>query len=64
MNITLYANEKTINYCGAKLLSIEEGREIFFRGKYEDNSVEISLNGEHVEIQIKIKEREDKQWKQ
>ena len=64
MNITLDAKGKTINYCGAKLLSIEEGREIFFRGKDEDNAVEISLNGEHVEIQIKIKKMEYKQWKQ
>lgn len=61
MNITLDAKGKTINYCGAKLLSIEEGREIFFIGKDEDNAVEISLNGEHVEIQIKIKKREYKQ---
>ena len=57
MNITLDANGKTANYIGAKLLSIEEGREIFFRGREEDNAVEISLNGEHVEIEIKIKDR-------
>ena len=60
MNITLEANGNTNNYIGAKLLSIEEGREIFFRGRNEDNAVEIPLNGERVEIQIKIKEREVK----
>ena len=59
MNITLDANGETTNYIGAKLLSIEEGRELFFRGRNEDNAVEISLNGERVEIQIKIKDRED-----
>nr|DAR96197.1 MAG TPA: hypothetical protein [Caudoviricetes sp.] len=59
MNITLDANGETTNYIGAKLLSIEEGRELFFRGRNEDNAVEISLNGERVEIQIKIKDRDD-----
>lgn len=57
MNITLYANGKTTNYIGAKLLSIEEGRELFFRGRDEDNAVEISLNGERVEIEIKVKDK-------
>lgn len=57
MNITLDANGEITNYIGAKLLSIEEGRELFFRGRDENNAVEISLNGERVEIQIKIKER-------
>ena len=57
MKITLDANGKTTNYIGAKLLSIEEGRELFFRGRDEDNSVEISLNGERVEIEIKIKDK-------
>lgn len=57
MNITLDANGKTTNYIGAKLLSIEEGRELFFIGRDEDNAVEISLNGECVEIEIKIKDK-------
>lgn len=57
MNITLDANGKTTNYIGAKLLSIEEGRELFFRERDKDNSVEISLNGERVEIEIKIKDK-------
>lgn len=57
MNIKLDANGETTNYIGAKLLSIEEGRELFFRGRNEDNAVEISLNGERVEIEIKIKDR-------
>lgn len=57
MNITLDANGKTTNYIGARLLSIEEGRELFFRGRDEDNAVEISLNGERVEIEIKIKDK-------
>lgn len=56
MNITLDANGKTTNYNGAKLLSIVEGEIIFFRGKYKNNAVEIPLNGEHIEIEIKIKE--------
>lgn len=56
MNIKLDANGEITNYIGAKLLSIEEGRELFFRGRNEDNAVEISLNGERVEIEIKIKD--------
>lgn len=56
MNITLYANGKPTNYSCAKLLSIVEGEIIFFRGKYKNNAVKIPLNGEHVEIEIKIKE--------
>ena len=57
MNITLDAYGKTTNYIGAKLLSIEEGRELFFRGRDEDNAVEISLNDERIEIEIKIKDK-------
>lgn len=57
MNIKLDANGETTNYIGAKLLSIEEGRELFFRGRNEDNAVEISLNGERIEIQINIKDK-------
>lgn len=56
MNITLYANGKPKNYSCAKLLSIVEGEIIFFKGKYKNNAVKIPLNGEHVEIEIKIKE--------
>lgn len=57
MNITLDANGEITNYIGAKLLYIAEGRELFFRGKNDNNAVEISLNGERVEIQIKIKDK-------
>lgn len=56
MNITLDANGKTTNYSGAKLLSIVEGEIIFFKGKHKNNAVKIPLNGEHIEIEIKIKE--------
>lgn len=56
MNITLNLNGNITNYCGATLLSVEKRRGIFFRGKFENNAVEIPLNGEHVEIEIKIKE--------
>lgn len=56
MNITLDTRGITTNYCGAKLLSIVEGEIIFFRGKDKNNAVKIPLNGEHVEIEIKIKE--------
>ena len=47
-------------YFNARCLSVEDGKKIFFRGRNEDNAVEIPLNGERVEIQIKIKEREVK----
>ena len=57
MNITLNLNGNITNYCGAKLLSVEKGREIFFRGEFENNAVEIPLNGERVEIEIKIKDK-------
>lgn len=57
MNITLDTRGITTNYCGAKLLSVEKGREIFFCGKDNSNAVEISLNNEHVEIEIKIKDK-------
>ena len=57
MNITLNLNGNITNYCGAKLLSVEKGREIFFRGEFENNAVEIPLNGEHVEIEIKVNKR-------
>ena len=57
MNITLNLNGNITYYCGAKLLSVEKGREIFFRGKFENNAVEIPLNGEHVEIEIKVNKR-------
>lgn len=56
MNITLDAYGKTTNYGGAKLLSIVEGEIIFFKGKYKNNAVKIPLNGEYIEIEIKIKE--------
>lgn len=48
MDITLNLNGNITNYCGAKLLSVEKGREIFFRGEFENNAVEIPLNGECV----------------
>ena len=57
MNITLNLNGNITNYCGATLLSVEKGREIFFRGKFENNAVEIPLNGECVEIEIKVNKR-------
>lgn len=57
MNITLDANGKTTDYNGAKLLSIVEDEIIFFRGKYENNAVAIPLNGEHVEVEIKVNKR-------
>ena len=57
MNITLNINGNITNYCGATLLSVEKGREIFFRGKFENNAVEIPLNGECVEIEIKVNKR-------
>lgn len=57
MNITLNLNGDITNYCGAKLLSVEKGREIFFRGQFENNAVEIPLNDECVEIEIKVNKR-------
>lgn len=57
MNITLDAYGKITNYGGAKLLSIVEGEIIFFKGKYKNNAVKIPLNGEHVEIEIKLNKR-------
>lgn len=57
MDITLNLNGNITNYRGAKLLSVEKGREIFFRGEFENNAVEIPLNGECVEIEIKIKDK-------
>lgn len=36
---------------------LKKGREIFFCGKDNSNAVEISLNNEHVEIEIKIKDK-------
>lgn len=57
MDITLNLNGNITNYCGAKLLSVEKGREIFFRGEFENNAVEIPLNGERVEIEIKVNKR-------
>ena len=57
MNITLDAYGKTTDYGGAKMLSIVEGEIIFFRGKYKNNAVEIPLNDEHVEIEIKVNKR-------
>ena len=60
MNITLDTRGITTNYSGAKLLSIVEGEIIFFRGNYKNNAVKIPLSDKHVEIEIKIKEREVK----
>lgn len=57
MNITLNLNGNITNYCGATLFSVEKGREIFFRGKFENNEVEIPLNDECVEIEIKVNKR-------
>lgn len=57
MNIILNLNGNITNYCGETFLSVEKGREIFFRGKFENNAVKIPLNDENVEIEIKVKKR-------
>lgn len=57
MNVTVRTGNEKKHYFNARCISVEEGREIFLIGKYENNSVEIPLSYGHVEIEIKIKDK-------
>lgn len=58
MNISVKTENEKRYYFNAQRLSVQDGNKIIFRGKHLDNAVEIPLNGEQVEIEIKIKKRE------
>lgn len=57
MNVAIRTGNEKKYYFNVSCISVENGREIFFRGKYEDNAVEIPLSNEYVEIEIKIKDK-------
>nr|DAI57330.1 MAG TPA: hypothetical protein [Caudoviricetes sp.]DAO67247.1 MAG TPA: hypothetical protein [Caudoviricetes sp.] len=59
MNVTVRIGNEKRHYFNARCLSVEEGREIFFIGKHENNSCEIPLSYGHVEIEIKIKDKKN-----